>query len=238
MGIIGHRSRFKSPLRTQFLFANVIFQQPANARANLRAESIPRARIRPPASARRTPAVPQSGELEERTEAEAFYSVLGQRLKKFGLELSPEKTRVIPFDRTTYAGRTSFEFLGFEFRWGRDRSGKAHLKRRTARKKLRGSLSRFTEWCRENRHLKRKELFAQLNVKLRGYYNYYGVSGNSASLQEFFTHAMRILMKWLNRRGQRHSYNWTGFRQVLEHFQVIRPRIVGRPRARLEASLA
>lgn len=175
---------------------------------------------------------------EERTEAEAFYSVLGQRLKKFGLELSPEKTRVIPFDRTTHAGRTSFEFLGFEFRWGRDRSGKAHLKRRTARKKLRGSLSRFTEWCRENRHLKRKELFAQLNVKLRGYYNYYGVSGNSASLQEFFTHAMRILLKWLNRRGQRHSYNWAGFRQALEHFQVIRPRIVGRPRARLGASLA
>lgn len=175
---------------------------------------------------------------EERTEAEAFYSVLGQRLKKFGLELSPEKTRVIPFDRTTHAGSTSFEFLGFEFRWGRDRSGKAHLKRRTARKKLRGSLSRFTEWCRENRHLKRKELFAQLNVKLRGYYNYYGVSGNSVSLHEFFTHAMRILLKWLNRRGQRHSYNWTGFRQALEHFQVIRPRIVGRPRARLGATLA
>jgi hypothetical protein len=44
-------------------------------------------------------------------------------------------------------GETSFEFLGFEFRWGVNRKGQAWLKRRTTRKKLRNSLKRVTEWA-------------------------------------------------------------------------------------------
>ena len=73
-----------------------------------------------------------------------------------------------------------------------------------------------------------------MRPKLQGYYNYYGVSGNYASLQQFFGEAMRILRKWLNRRSQRKSYSWEGFRVLLEQFQVPQPRI--RPRMRLAAS--
>jgi RNA-directed DNA polymerase len=172
---------------------------------------------------------------EDQADAERFYNVLGQRLGKFGLELSGAKTRIIPFSRHRQAGKTSFEFLGFAFRWGKDRKGKDHLKRRTARKKLRSALKRFTAWCKENRHHRLPELFKRLNAKLRGYYNYYGVHGNAASLKEFFNKAMRILLKWLNRRSQRHSYTWQGFTAVLEHFKVARPRIVGRPKTRQAA---
>jgi len=136
---------------------------------------------------------------EEQADAERFYNVLGQRLGKFGLELSAAKTRIIPFSRDRLAGKTSFEFLGCEFRWGKDRKEKDHLKRRTARKKLRKALKRFTAWCKENRHLRLPVLFQRLNAKLRGYYNYYGVHGNAASLKEFFNSAMGILLKWLNR---------------------------------------
>src|SRR5262244_1353219 len=57
---------------------------------------------------------------EHQTDAERFYKVLGQRLGKFGLELSAAKTRIIPFSRHRLAGQTRFEFLGFEFRWGKD----------------------------------------------------------------------------------------------------------------------
>ena len=121
-----------------------------------------------------------------REDAERFYAVLGKRLGKFGLELSEAKTRIISFSRHHEPGKTSFDFLGFEFRWGKDRGGKPHLKRRTSRKKLHNSLVRFTEWCKENRHLRLNELFRQLNAKLRGYYNYYGVHGNSKSLNQFF----------------------------------------------------
>lgn len=172
---------------------------------------------------------------EREGDAERFYQVLGKRLEKFGLELSAEKTRVIAFDRGQ-SEQEGFEFLGFEFRWGRDRQGKAHVKRRTCRKKLRSSLDRFTEWCRQKRHCPVKDWFKELKPKLQGYYNYYGVSGNHASLQQFFGEAMQILRKWLNRRSQRKSYSWEGFRQLIEHFQVPRPRIRPRPRGRMAAS--
>jgi RNA-directed DNA polymerase len=171
-------------------------------------------------------------------EAERFYQELGERLGKFGLELARAKTRVIPFSPQQDLGETSFDFLGFEFRWGRDRAGLPHLKRRTARQRLRDSLKRFTAWCRVQCRYGLTKLFRELNAKLRGYYNYYGVVGNYASLKQFFDQAIRILYKWLNRRSQRRSYNWAGFRELLDHFQVERPRIVGRPRTRRVASAA
>jgi RNA-directed DNA polymerase len=171
-------------------------------------------------------------------DAERFYRVLGKRLAKFGLEVATEKTRVIPFHRDPSSGKSRFDFLGFEFYWGKDRGGRPHLKRRTSRKKLRASLNRFAAWCRENRNLRLTILFRRLNAKLRGYFSYYGVVGNYASLNQFFWQAMRILFKWLNRRSQRRSFNWQGFQELLEHFRVEQPRIVGRPKTRRAASLA
>ena len=53
-------------------------------------------------------------------EAQRFYNELEERLRKFGLELAGAKTRVMPFSRYR-PGETSFEFLGFEFRWGVNR---------------------------------------------------------------------------------------------------------------------
>ena len=173
---------------------------------------------------------------EEQEDAEAFYKALGDRLGKFMLELAAEKTWVIAFSR--HQTQTSFEFRGFEFRWGKDRCGKAHLKRRTARKKLTKTLANFTEWCKKNRHLRLRKLFERLNAKLRGYYNYYGVKGNLSSLEEFYNHIRNILMKWLNRRSQRRSVNWQGFKDILAHFKVPRPRITERTRTRQVASQA
>jgi group II intron reverse transcriptase/maturase len=178
------------------------------------------------------------GAFEYQEEAERFYGALGPRLEKFGLTLAAEKTRLLPFSRQQPPGQSSFEFLGFEFRWGWDRAGKAHLKRRTARAKLRASLQRFTQWCRENRQQRLPVLFQQLNSKLRGYYQYYGVHGNSASLQQFFEGALRILLKWLNRRSQRPSYTWPGFQAIVAHFKVERPRIVGYAKRRKATALA
>ena len=99
-------------------------------------------------------------------------------------------------------------------------------------------MNHFAAWCRENRNLRLMILFRRLNAKLRGYFNYYGVVGNYASLNQFFWQAMRILFKWLNRRSQRRSFNWQGFQELLKHFRVEQPRIVGRPKARKAASLA
>ena len=176
--------------------------------------------------------------VESKAEAERCYAALGPRLETCGRTLAAEKTRILPFSRHQPPGQERFEFLGVELYWGRDRMGKTHLKRRTARAKLRASLQRFTHWCRENRHRRLRELFQQLNGKLRGYSQYYGGHGNSRSLQQFFAGVVRRLLKWLNRRSQRPSYNWQGFTTLLEHFKVARPRIVGYPKMRKAGSVS
>jgi len=167
---------------------------------------------------------------ERKQEAEAFYKVLAERLGKFGLQLSMDKTRVIRFHRQE--SKESFDFLGFEFRWGKDRTGKAHLKRRTSRKKLRSSLKRFTAWSKEVRNWKIRDLCRLLCAKLRGYYNYYGVASNSSGLNEFYRRAIRILYKWLNRRSQKTSFTWETFKDLLRRYQIPQPRIVVRSRIR------
>jgi RNA-directed DNA polymerase len=177
---------------------------------------------------------------EYEEDAQRFYEVLGKRLGKFGLELSAEKTRIIPFSAKAL-GISSFDFLGFEFRWGKDRKGKPHVDKRTARKSLRKSQKRLSQWCKENRHRKIPELFKALNAKLSGYYNYFGVYGNLSSLNTFYLYAVRALWKFLNRRSQRKSYNWVGFNQLMERFGIAKPRIVSRPKRavmRLASGLA
>ena len=167
-------------------------------------------------------------------DAQHFYSELGERLRKFGLELAAAKTRVLPFSRHRL-GETSFDFLGFEFRWGTDRKGQARLKRRTARKKFRSSVKRVAEWCKKHRHLRIKEQFRRLNAKLRGYYNYFGVNGNYASLNEFYHLLQRLHLKWLNRRSQCPSYTWVGYYALRQDFALEKPHIVGRPTSCLVA---
>jgi len=172
---------------------------------------------------------------QHQDDAEMFYQELSRRLAKFGLELSAEKTRLLPFGQSHPLGQSRFDFLGFEFRWGKDRKGQPRVLRRTSRKKLRNSLKQFTEWCKTQCREGLQDLFRELNAKLRGYYNYYGVNGNYDGLNQFYQEATRILFKWLNRRSQRHSYNWIGFRELLRDFQVELPCIVGRPKTRLAA---
>lgn len=158
---------------------------------------------------------------EYREDAERFYRVLGKRLGKFGLSLSPEKTNIIDFRQ--WKGN-ALDFLGFEFRLARTR--KRHVRIRTSRKKLRNSIKNFKAWCIKMRHVRMHELFNELNIKLRGYYNYYGLKGNSKSLNEFFFLVNRILFKNLNQRSQKRSYNWHGFKELTKQMGIIYPRIV------------
>ena len=88
-------------------------------------------------------------------------------VKKFGLSLSQDKTRIIKFSRFE-KDASYFEFLGFEFHWGVDRKGRDMIKRRTSRKKLRTSLKNFTLLCLGSRNFRLKKIFKLLNAKLRG----------------------------------------------------------------------
>jgi len=158
-------------------------------------------------------------------DAQRFYKALIQRLARFGLEIAEDKTQVIEFSHYKTRSKTKFDFLGFEFQWYVGRSGKSFLKRRTSRYKLRASIANFKEWFKKSCGLPKAELFAKLNRKLLGYYNYYGITGNSQSLSAFVYYVTKLLYKWLNRRSQRKSYNWVGFGELLNHFGITKPRI-------------
>ena len=158
-------------------------------------------------------------------DAELFYQQLNERLGKFELEVSPEKTRILLFSRTKLKQSETFDFLGFEFCRGISRKLKPIIRRRTSRKKLRASIAAFTEWIKMNRSKKTSKLMATLKAKYRGYWNYYGVIGNYGSLKMFYYQTVRILFKWLNRRSQRLSYTWAGFKDLLKQFLIPAPKI-------------
>ena len=170
---------------------------------------------------------------ERQEEGERFYTMLGQRLGTCGLELAADKTRVMPFRQQPPAPKTSVECLGCECRWDKDRPGKAHVPRRTARKQLRNSRKRFTHGCRAHRTRRLGVLGARLHAPLRGSYHDYGVPGNAAGLKPFFSQALGLLKQWRNRRSQRRRDNWAGSTKLLAHVHVARPRIVGRPQTRM-----
>ena len=173
------------------------------------------------------------GCFEYRHEAAAFERALKERLRQYGLEVAPEKTKTIRFGRNggKYNGR--FDFLGFEYRWEPSRKGWPTVKRRTARKKLQGAVQRMGEWLRGRRHLKLPALMKTLAAKLRGHWNYYGIIGNSQSLGQYYHLTKQLLYKWLNRRSQKKSQSWPALRRLMERHQIPRPRIVetGRPGA-------
>jgi RNA-directed DNA polymerase len=153
--------------------------------------------------------------------------VLPKRFQKFGLELHPEKTQMIPFGKPTRKhsgkGLKTFDFLGFTFYWGKSLKGNWVIKKKTIGKRLRRSLSRLWEWCKENRHLNIKEQFDILCVKLRGYYQYYGVRNNYKSLEAVYQYLYRAWRYWLSKRG---SDKPVYFDDLKSKFALPRPRIV------------
>jgi RNA-directed DNA polymerase len=153
---------------------------------------------------------------------------IDERLAKFNLELSKEKTRVIEFTRFETENSDSFTFLGFEYRWELSREGKPLVKMQTSKKKFRLALSAITTWIKEDRcKYGTRAIMEKLRAKLLGHFNYYGVSGNMEMLKSFFSNACRIVFKWLNRRSQRKSCNWGGFKAMMDFFRIPRPRIIG-----------
>jgi group II intron reverse transcriptase/maturase len=142
---------------------------------------------------------------ENKEDAERVFKVLPKRFAKFGLTLHPDKTKLITFSRPpksnnkTPGKRSSFNFLGFTFYWGKSRKGNFIVMRKTAKDRLQRSVSRINIWCKLNRHLRLTVQCMMLNSKLRGHYHYYGVTGNLRSLQAFYIQVTRLWRKWLSR---------------------------------------
>ena len=121
----------------------------------------------------------------------------------------------------------SFDFLGFTHYCGTRRDGTGfRMKRVTARKKFIAKLRIFKEWLKKARTLKTRELWGIAAAKLRGHYNYYGVTDNYRGIMRFDQAVKRLLYKWLNRRGKRGCLNWEKFNVMLKRFPLPKPRIM------------
>jgi len=166
-------------------------------------------------------------------DAERILDALKQRLKKFGLELALDKTKVIEFgrnasDNAKQRGQKAetFTFLGFTHYCGKTRKGKFKVGRKTDRKRFRAKIKEMNNWLKEIRNTTQmKEWWPILRAKLSGHFQYYGVSENYRSIQRYYFLTMRLVMKWLNRRCQKMSMNWEQFLKYLKRYPLPRPRI-------------
>lgn len=158
------------------------------------------------------------------SDATAFREQLEDRLQGFGLELAPEKTRCIEFGRFAREKARKrgqkpqeFTFLGFTHYCGKSERGYFKLKRRTSRKKLGQSLNKFADWARKGRNrLSKAQMLKRARIRVIGHLNYYAITDNSDKCSSYVYHATGILYKWINRKSQRSSYTWEGFKQALK----------------------
>ena len=168
---------------------------------------------------------------ETERDARAYLRVLPKRLGKFGLQMAEEKSALVKFNRWEPDDSGKFTFLGFDFYWARTRRNPKHVvvKRRTNRAKFRASVLALKDWLKKARSLKLRDLLAVLRRKLQGYWNYYGVIGNSMMLARYQWEVHRLVYKWLNRRSDRRSLTWTQLLARWSRWDMPPPRVVERP---------
>jgi RNA-directed DNA polymerase len=168
-----------------------------------------------------------------REDAERVLKVLIQRFAKYGLTLHPEKTRLVEFGREAAQNRArqgkgkpeTFDFLGFTHICTRSRRGLFAIHLRTMRKRFRRSLKAVSSWCEEHLHDAVGDQCVELNLKLRGHYQYYGRSSNFPAIGRFYRVVKRIWLKWLNRRTRGHLLGWDAFERLLGRHPLLLPRI-------------
>ena len=172
------------------------------------------------------------GCFEEEEDAKQFLVDLKERLAKFNLSISEEKTRILRFGRTAQTDckrdgqdkPETFDFLGFTHYCSRSKQGKFLMKRKTSAKKMRASLSKTKDWFRKNLNTPAVQVMKKLRIKLMGYYRYYGITYNRNATSEFADQLKKQLYTWMNRRSQGKHFNWDKFNLFLRKFPLPRPK--------------
>jgi RNA-directed DNA polymerase len=153
-----------------------------------------------------------------RDEANRFLVELRERFAEFGLELHPDKTRLIEFGRFAELSRRkpgggggkpeTFDFLGFTHICAKTRAGYFVVRRRTQRQRWQAKLRDVKEELRRRMHAPIPEQGAYLRAVVRGHVNYYGVPGTSRSITAFRTAVGRLWRRTLRRRSQNPRLSW------------------------------
>jgi group II intron reverse transcriptase/maturase len=153
---------------------------------------------------------------EDERDARQFLSELRERLAKFGLDLHPDKTRLIEFGRHAVWKRAkrglgkpeTFDFLGFTHICAKSKTGRFWLKRVTIAKRMRAKLRQVNDQLKRRRHEPVPVQGQWLRSVVQGHLAYYAVPGNTDAVAAFRTQATRHWFKALRRRSQRTRLNW------------------------------
>jgi len=160
---------------------------------------------------------------EHRPDAERFLTELRARLAKFGLELHPDKTRLVEFGRHAARNRAArgagkpetFAFLGFTHICAKSKRGWFWLKRITVSKRMRAKLREVNDQLKRRRHQPIPVQGQWLASVVRGHFAYYAVPGNTDAINGFRTQVTRHWYKALRRRSQRKRINWARMNQIV-----------------------
>lgn len=157
-------------------------------------------------------------------EAQEFYKLLIERLRKFNLEIAEDKSRILPFGR--YKGtKESFDFLGFTHINGKSHWGKYCVIHRTSKKKLKQKREAAKQWLKEHMHESIPETIRKLNKKMIGHYRYYGMYGNFIGLNKFYKYVRQQLYFTKRRRDQSLWLTWKKLGQILKVYPIASPKI-------------
>ena len=170
---------------------------------------------------------------QHRHEAERFLNEFRERLAKFGLELHPDKTRLIEFGRFAQVNRNkrgegdpeSFTFLGFTHSCGTNSAGYFAIWRRSIRKRVEAKLQEVKQDLRARMHEPVPALGKWLRSVLNGHYQYHAVPGNWATLRRFRERLGRYWRQALNRRSQKSRMTAARMTRLIDRW-LPRPHLV------------
>lgn len=185
---------------------------------------------------------------ESKADADACLEAIQERFGKFGLELHPEKTRLIEFGRYAIERRRkrgegrpdTFDFLGFTHRCDTSpTNGWFMIRRETMASRMTRTLARIKEQLTRRRHHSLGAVGRWLGSVVRGWMAYHAVPGNVARIRRFRDEVSRLWLRSLRRRSQRHRWPWSRMKRVLKTYlpsaKVTHPYPDQRFRARINA---
>src|SRR5437867_7249547 len=161
-----------------------------------------------------------------KSDAEQFWAELTERLRKFALELHPDKTRLLEFGPFAVASRKrrgegkpeTFNFLGFTHICGKKRSGRFTVVRQTIRKRVQAKLSEVKAELQRRLHEPIPVVGAWLRQIVSGHTRYYGVPMNSSAIAMFRFQVGWLWHRALARRSQTGHVSWERMRRLIERW--------------------
>jgi RNA-directed DNA polymerase len=182
---------------------------------------------------------------QHRADAERFLKEFGERLAKFGLEMHPEKTRLIEFGRQAWAKRRqegkgkpeTFQFLGFTHYCGENSKGYFQVWRETVKKRMRAKLSEIKQELRTRMHEPIAQTGKWLKQVAQGYYRYHAVPGNLRRLSVFRGRLQRLWRQTLRRRGQKQRLTWEKLDRIFTRWIPVPRTLHPYPSERFDARI-